>query len=62
MPHSTHSYNLRHKKRAPPRPLHPFIITYTIILLYILATLRYVACFPPVLGVLGRYIIYILYI
>lgn len=50
-------------KREPPRPLHPFIITYTIILLYILiATLRYVACFPPVLGVLGRYIIYILYI
>lgn len=51
-------------KREPPRPLQPLIITYTIILLYILiATLHYVACFPPVLGVLGRYIIlYIYYI
>lgn len=69
MPHSTHSHNPRHKRGVPHSPqssqsLDPFIITYTIILLYIfIATLHYVACFPPVLGVLGRYIIlYIIYI
>lgn len=65
MPHSTHSYNppVIRKKKESPRPLHStHFITYTIILYILIATLHYVACFPPVLGVLGRYIILYIYI
>lgn len=51
----------RHEERAPA-PSTLFIITY-ILLYYIIhsyiATLYYVACFLPVLGVLGRYLYYI---
>lgn len=65
MPHSTHSYNPLVIRKEPPAPSTLFIITY-ILLYYIIhsyiATLYYVACFLPVLGVLGRYLYYILYI
>lgn len=63
MPHSTHSYNpLVIRKEPPPPPPYSLLHIYYYIIHSYIATLYYVACFLPVLGVLGRYLYYIKYI